>query len=173
MYIAMCYFIRVNCRVYVTQVRSPVLSILYGRAVTFSFHLEAGSRRSYSPSFSIIRHQASDYLDSECVRYERIFCSVWLCVSGSLRETDDLAASGTRRPEFILQVQPQQRCQLNPFYLVTSNLSNKDSQGKSVEVTRHSQRHSLTPSSNQVESTRPDSDTWDTSDQLFLWRVQQ
>jgi hypothetical protein len=95
-------------------------------------------------------------------------------VSGSLRQTDDLAVTGTRCSEFILRVQPQQRCQLNPFYLVTSNLSNKDSQGRSVGFTRHSQCHPLTPSSNEVESTRLDLDNnCDTSDQSFLWRTQQ
>jgi hypothetical protein len=93
-------------------------------------------------------------------------------VSVSLREADDLAVSGIGRPQFILQVQLQQRCQFNPFYLVTSNLSNNDSQGKSVKVTHHGQRHALPPASNKVESTRPDSDICDKSDQPFLWQTQ-
>jgi hypothetical protein len=42
-----------------------------------------------------------------------------------------------------------------------------------MKVTLHNDRHFLTPSNNEVESTCPDSDNiYDTSDQSFLWQIQ-
>jgi hypothetical protein len=77
-------------------------------------------------------------------------CSVWLLcrpvLNQAANETHILTVSGTRCPEFIWWVQPQQRCQLNLFRLCVTTIVNKDYQLKSVKVTLYSHRHSLTPS---------------------------
>jgi hypothetical protein len=76
----------------------------------------------------------------------------------ALNETVDVAVSGTRHPEFIRLDQPQRRCQLNLIRLCVTTIVNKDYQLKSVKVTLLA---SATPSllqSNEVGSTRSDSD---------------
>jgi hypothetical protein len=89
-----------------------------------------------------------------------------------VNETFDVAVAGTRRPEFIWRVQPQQRCQLNLPGLCVTTVVDKD-----WGLWKLHYVDIATPSllqSNEVWSTRSVSDNiCDTSDQLFLWRIQQ
>jgi hypothetical protein len=98
-------------------------------------------------------------------------CSVCLVLDQAVNETLDVAVAGTRCPEFIWRIQPQQRCQLNlPGLCVTTVVDKNWGLWKLHYV------DIATPSllqSNEVWSTRPVSDLCDTSDQLFLWRIQQ
>jgi hypothetical protein len=103
-------------------------------------------------------------------------CSVCLLcepvLHQAVNETLDIAVTWTRRPEFIWRVQPQQRCQLNLPRLCVTTVADKD-----WGLWKLHYIDIATPSllqNNEVWSTRPDSDNiCDTSDQLYLWRIQQ
>jgi hypothetical protein len=86
MCIAIGYFLRVYCRVYVTQVRRPVLRFPFAGAVPIK---KLAAEEVILPLFRsvlFIRQEVSDYLSSECVRYERVFCSAWLLCRADLCE---------------------------------------------------------------------------------------